>query len=161
MLKVGDRAIDFTMESSNGGTFTLSKRVKDGPVLLYFYVVDFGRTCTDYMELMNERYDRFKELNVSLVHINEGSMESHLSWIERTEARYEHLCDDGMEMAKRYDAIITQAKNEKLIGRINRCFFLVGSDMVLRYVWYAEWPTDTVPMDELLEKVREGLSAPL
>ena len=157
MLNVGDKAIDFTLESTNGGTFTLSERVKHGPVLLYFYVVDFGKTCTNYIELMNERYDDFKKLNVSLVHINEGSIESHLSWIERTETKYEHLCDKDEIVTKKYDATIRQARKETLIGRVNRCFFLVDKDMTLRYVWYAEWPMDTVPMDELFDNIRKGL----
>lgn len=157
MLSVGDKAIDFTLESTNGGTFTLSERVKEGPVLLYFYVVDFGMTCTNYMELMNERYDQFKELNVSLVHINEGSIESHKEWIARTESKYEHLSDTDEIITKKYDATIKQAKKETMIGRVNRCFFLVDKDMTLRYVWYAEWPMNTVPMDELFENIRKGL----
>ena len=158
MLKVGDRAIDFSLESTNGGTFTLSERVRQGPVLLYFYVVDFGRTCTDYMELMNERYEQFRGMNISLVHINEGSVDSHREWIRRTESMYEHLCDKDEVVAREYDAIIRQAKNEAMVGRVNRCFFLVDRDMVLRYVWYAEWPKDTVPMDELFDRMAEGLT---
>lgn len=158
MLSAGDKAIDFTLESTNGGSFTLSERVREGPVLLYFYVVDFGMTCTNYMELMNERFDQFGELNVSLVHINDGSIESHREWIARTESMYEHLSDMDEIITKKYDATIRQAKKETMIGRVNRCFFLVDRDMTLRYVWYAEWPMDTVPMDELFENIRKALA---
>lgn len=158
MLSAGDKAIDFTLESTNGGSFTLSERVREGPVLLYFYVVDFGMTCTNYIELMNERFDQFGELNVSLVHINDGSIESHREWIARTESMYEHLSDMDEIVTKKYDATIRQAKKETMIGRVNRCFFLVDRDMTLRNVWYAEWPMDTVPMDELFENIRKALA---
>ena len=161
MLCVGDKAIDFELESTKGRNFILSDRVREGPVLLYFYPVDFGKTCTDYIEMMNERADDLEGMGVTMVHINEGSMESHLSWAERTESRFEHLCDTDECIAKKYDAIIRQARKESMIGRVNRCFFLVDRDMTLRYVWYAEWPMDTVPMDDLLENVKEGLNGRL
>ena len=72
-LKVGDRVDDFTLESTKG-TFTLSERVKEGPVLLYFYVINYGKTCTDYISLMDERADEFKAMNVSLVHVNNDTL---------------------------------------------------------------------------------------
>lgn len=148
MIGIGDKAVDFSLDST-GGAFTLSERVKEGPVLLYFYVVNYGKTCTDYIELMNERADDFKRYNVSLVHINEDTVDNHRAWIEHTDSRFEHLSDRDMVISEKYDAIIKQAKSEKLIGRVNRCFFLVDEDMTVRWLWRAEWPTDTVPMDEL------------
>ena len=78
-LKVGDRVDDFTLQSTKG-TFTLSERVKEGPVLLYFYVINYGKTCTDYIAMMDERADEFKAMNVSLVHVNNDTVENHLAW---------------------------------------------------------------------------------
>ena len=161
MLSAGDKAIDFELESTRGRTFVLSQEVKGGPILLYFYPVDFGMTCTNYIELMNERADEFDDFGVRMVHINDGSMDSHLSWVERTESRFETLSDTDEIVTRKYDATIRQAKKESMIGRVNRCFFLVDRDMTLRYVWYAEWPMDTVPMDDLLENIKEGLNGRL
>jgi peroxiredoxin Q/BCP len=36
-LKVGDRAPDFTLTSSDGRPVTLSKELERGPVVLYFF----------------------------------------------------------------------------------------------------------------------------
>ena len=154
MLEEGDKAIDFTLDSTEG-TFTLSERVRKGPVLLYFYVVNYGKTCTDYIALMNERIDEFRRYNVSLVHINEDTVENHRAWINHTDSQFEHLSDPGEEVSRKYDCIIKQARSEKLIGRVNRCFFLIDKDMTIRWAWRAEWPYNTVPMDEIFDKIRE------
>jgi peroxiredoxin len=41
-LHVGDAAVDFTLPQSLEATLTLSECLARGPVLLHFYVFDFG-----------------------------------------------------------------------------------------------------------------------
>ena len=40
---VGDRAPDFALPASNGLTVSLQQAVERGPVVLLWYVFDFGR----------------------------------------------------------------------------------------------------------------------
>lgn len=42
-LNVGDRAPDFTLPSSTGERVTLSTALQQGPVVLAWYLFDFGR----------------------------------------------------------------------------------------------------------------------
>ena len=42
-LNVGDKAPDFTLPSSTGQPVTLSDELKKGPVVLAWYLFDFGR----------------------------------------------------------------------------------------------------------------------
>ncbi|MFA6680094.1 MAG: peroxiredoxin family protein [Candidatus Methanomethylophilaceae archaeon] len=156
-LNIEDAAPDFSIPSTNGGTFILSERVKKGSVLLYFYVTNYGHTCTDYMALMNERKTELDGLNVSLVHINPESIENHREWMKHTDAQFEHLSDRDQTISKMYGAIITRARSEKLIGYTNREFFLIGEDMRIKYIWRAYWPTDVVPMSELITNIKKAL----
>ena len=155
-LKAGDRAEDFTLPSTEG-VFTLSERVKKGPVLLYFYVVNFGMTCTNYIALMDERADEFRAMNVSLVHVNCDTTENHRAWIEHTGTSYEHLSDLDMRVSRQFGFVVRKAKSPKIMGKTNRGFVLIDGDMTIRYLWRPDMPMDTVPIDELLEKVREAL----
>ena len=155
-LKAGDRAEDFTLPSTEG-VFTLSERVKKGPVLLYFYVVNFGMTCTNYIALMDERADEFRAMNVSLVHVNYDTIENHRAWIEHTGTSYEHLSDLDMRVSRQFGFVVRKAKSHKIMGKTNRGFVLIDGDMTIRYLWRPDMPMDTVPIDELLEKVREAL----
>ena len=74
--EVGEKVDDFALESTRG-IFRLSERVRDGPVLLYFYVIDFGKTCTDYIALMNERVRDLQNLGVTMVHVNDDTVVNH------------------------------------------------------------------------------------
>jgi peroxiredoxin len=42
-LNVGDQVPDFTLPAGSGGTVTLSEELKKGPVVLAWYLFDFGR----------------------------------------------------------------------------------------------------------------------
>ena len=152
MYDVGDTVKDFTLESTSG-TYTLSERTSNGYALLYFYVVNFGRTCTDYMEVMNERMPDLKERNVELVHINPEPIDNHRDWIRSTASLFEHLSDKGQLISREFDCIITKAKNEAFIGKTNRAFFLIDENLVIRYCWRADMPGDTIPMNELLAHI--------
>ncbi len=156
MLSVGDTVDDFTLDSTDG-KFTLSERVRDGYVLLYFYVVNYGKTCTDYMGLMNERVEDFKKLNVTMYHVNPETIENHRAWMEHTDAQFVHLSDREQKVSRMFDCIVIKAKNDKILGYTNRGFFLIGSDMKIRYAWRADWPNNTVPMDELLDSIGKAV----
>ena len=157
MYEIGDTVDDFTLESTNG-TYTLSERVQNNYALLYFYVVNFGKTCTDYMALMNERLPELQRKGVELVHINPESIENHKEWMRSTAAQFEHLSDKEQTISKKFDCIVTNANNKKIIGNTNRALFLIDKDMRIRYCWRAEVPHDTVPMDELIMKIDEAIS---
>jgi Peroxiredoxin len=154
-LSVGDIAPDFMIPSVWNESFHLSDEVKNADIMLYFYVVNYGRTCTEYIEVMNERKQEFDKLGVKMVHVNPASVEEHEKWMERTESLYDHLSDTEQKVSKEYGAIVERAESPKIMGFTNREFFLIGKDMKIKYIWRAYWPTDTIPIPELLNTVRE------
>ena len=42
------------------------------------------------------------------------------------------------------------------MGNPNRGFVLIDKDMTIRYLWRPDLPNNTVPIDELLDSVREA-----
>lgn len=152
MPHAGDTVKDFTLECTDG-RFTLSERVKDGPVLLYFYVLNFGKTCTNYMASMNERYDDFRKRGITLYHVNHDSIENHRDWMNHTASKYQILSDPDKEVSKAFGCIVTKAKSDKIIGNPNRGFFLIDRDLKVLYAWQADMPMDTVPMDDLFREI--------
>ena len=155
--EVGETVGDFTLDSTYG-RFTLSERVRDGPVLLYFYVIDFGKTCTDYIATMNERVEDFRRMGVTMVHVNDDTVANHLDWARHTDSQFEVLADTGAEVSRDFGCIVTKARSPKILGRSNRGFFLIDGDMRVRYRWLADMPNDTIPMDALLEDVGRALA---
>lgn len=41
MLKVGDKAPDFELDSDAGTTLSLGDLIETGPIIIYFYPADF------------------------------------------------------------------------------------------------------------------------
>ena len=154
-LSVGDTAPDFMIPSVWNGSFCLSDEVNNADILLYFYVVNYGHTCTEYIEVMNQHKKEFDELGVKMVHVNPASVEEHEKWMERTESLYDHLSDAGQNVSKEYDAIIERAESPKVLGFTNREFFLIGKGRKIKYIWRAYWPKDTIPIPELLDEIRK------
>ena len=156
MPRAGDRVEDFTLDCTDG-RFTLSERVKGGPVLLYFYVVNFGKTCTNYMAEMNERFDDFKKRNITLYHVNDASLEDHRGWMNHTASKYQILSDPDKAVCRQFDCIVRKAKSDKIIGYPNRGFFLIDKDLKVLFSWQADMPMETVPMDELFAEIDKAL----
>ena len=156
MPHAGDTVEDFTLDCTDG-RFTLSERVKDGPVLLYFYVVNFGKTCTNYMAEMNERFDDFKKRNITLYHVNDASIEDHRDWMNHTASKYQILSDPDKAVCRQFDCIVRKAKSDKIIGYPNRGFFLIDKDLKVLFSWQADMPMETVPMDELFTEIDKAL----
>ena len=156
MVAAGDTAPDFTVDSTDG-MFTLSERVRDGPVLLYFYVINFGKTCTNYLAELNEHSDDFRDRGISLYQLNDDSVENHLDWMRHTASRYDILSDPERSVCGAFDCFVTKARSDKIIGRPNRAFFLIGKDMRILYSWQADDPMDTVPVCDLLKAIDGAL----
>jgi thioredoxin-dependent peroxiredoxin len=72
-LKPGAAAVDFTTQAVLGGkpfTFTLSKALARGPVVLFFYPKAFSSGCTVEAHEFAEATDDFNRLGASVVGIS-------------------------------------------------------------------------------------------
>lgn len=153
-LSVGDKAPGFTLQSTDG-TFDLGKALAEGPVLLNFYVGDFGLNCMNYMGKFIESFHLFEETGVRYVGINSDSLESHVSFKERLHIPFELLFDDGKKVAKEYGAIV--GPGHMVSGFTNREIFVVGTDGLIKYVWRASVPKELPEVGEIVDGVRKGL----
>lgn len=154
-LEVGDVAPDFTMPSTEGDGFNLYGELEKGPVLLNFYIGDFGINCTNYMTKFIESKPMFDSLGVRMVGINPDSMESHRMWKDRMGMPFELIHDEKQEVSKEYGAIVEDSPLVK--GFTNREFFLIGRDRRIRYIWRAPVPKVLPEVGEIYEGTRNGL----
>jgi len=154
-LSVGDVAPNITMPSTDRMSFDLYEELNNGPILLNFYIGDFGINCTNYMGKMIESADRFTDLGVRFVGINPDSMESHLLWKQRLGSGFEYVHDEKQTASKEYGAIVDTESMVK--GFTNREFFLIGGDRRIRYIWRAPSPKVLPDVDEIIGGVADGL----
>ena len=154
-LEVGDTAPDFTVDSTSGEKFNLYTELKKGPILLNFYVGDFGINCTNYMAKFIESYDRISSLGVKMVPINPDSLDSHKLFKERLGAPFDFLFDKDKEVSKLFGAIV--GPGHMVSGFTNREFFLIDKDGEIKYTWKAPIPKVLPELDEVAEGVKKAL----
>ena len=154
-LEVGDTAPDFTVDSTNGEKFNLYSELKKGPILLNFYVGDFGINCTNYMAKFIESYDRISDLGVRMVPINPDSLDSHKLFKERLGAPFDYLFDKDKEVSKQFGAIV--GPGHMVSGFTNREFFLIDKEGKIRYTWKAPIPKVLPELDEVVEGIKKAL----
>jgi len=153
-LTIGDVAPDFTMPSTNG-SFSLHQELKKGPILLNFYIGDFGINCTNYMTKFIELKDGFDETGVRIVCINPDSLESHKMWKDRMGSPFEYVHDEKQTVSKEYDAIVKDSPLVK--GFTNREFYLLDKEAKIKFIWRSPVPKVLPDMNEILEEVKRAI----
>jgi len=154
-LEIGDAAPDFRMPSADRKEFHLYDELKKGPILLNFYVGDFGINCTMYMMKMIEHASSFKDIGVRIFPINPDGLENHRTFRDRLNSPYDHIHDIGQAVSKTYGAIVEESAIVK--GFTNREFFLIDADGKIRFIWRAPTPKILPDMDEILSEVKKAL----
>ncbi len=154
-MNVGDKAPDFTVASTDRDSFDLYEQLKDGPILLNFYVGDFGINCTNYMSKFIEQYDRITSAGVRMVTINNDNMDSHKMFKDRLGAPFEFLYDQDKTVAKEYGAIV--GPGFMVTGFTNREFYLIDRDGTIRFIWRSPQPKVLPTVDEIVEGIKVSL----
>ncbi len=99
-LKIGDKAPDFELPSTGGGTFRLSDNLSDGNLVLYFYPKDFTPGCTAEACGFRDEFTLLGELNLRVVGVSTDTIESHESFRREHRLPFELLSDTGGRVAK-------------------------------------------------------------
>ncbi len=154
-LNVGDKAPDFTVRSTERDSFNLYTELKNGPILLNFYIADFGINCTNYMMKFIEQNDRFTELGVKIVMINNDGMDNHKMFKSRLGAPWEFLFDEDKKVATEYGCIV--GPGFLVSGFTNREFYLIDKDGTIKYIWKSPIPKQIPEVDEIVDGVKKSL----
>lgn len=154
-LNVGDKAPDFTVRSTDRESFDLYSELKNGPILLNFYVGDFGINCTNYMTKFIESYSRISDLGVRMVAINNDSLDSHKMFKDRLGAPFEYLFDENKTVANKYGAIV--GPGFMVSGFTNREFYLIDRDGTIKFIWRSPQPKVLPEVDEIVEGLKKNL----
>ena len=141
MLQAGDEAPDFSLESDEGDTVTLSA-LRGQPVVFYFYPKDDTPGCTAQACSLRDSYSEIAALGAALYGISPDDSESHRSFRAKFGLPFPLLVDRGHAVAEAYD-VWRERPNGKM--GILRSAFVVGPDGRLVRASYDVKPEDTTP----------------
>lgn len=148
MLKPGDKAPLFELESDQGGQFRLADQLGE-KVLLVFYPGDNTPVCTAQLCDYRDGIEAFEGLGVSVVGISGDDGESHRKFRDKHDLPFTLLSDPDLSVAASYDS-------KGMMG-VKRSVFLVDDKGVLQYCHVESLSLFRRKRDELLEVI-EGLS---
>jgi thioredoxin-dependent peroxiredoxin len=120
-LKISSQAPYFTLLSTTGKDFTLSKDMAGKPCILYFYPRDFSMGCTaEACEFRNE-FEEFAEVDVPVIGISKDTIETHHKFKKQYKLPFDLLADTDKIVTELYQAIIP------IIGYTKRTTYLLNA----------------------------------
>lgn len=128
-LKINTKAPDFTLPSTSGTDFTLSKDFADKACIVYFYPKDFTSVCTAEACEFRDSYSFFTNLGVDVVGINRDTIETHLKFKEEHNLNFQLLCDEGAKVSSLYKSVVP------LLGMVRRVTYLLDKNHTIQAVY--------------------------
>lgn len=120
-LKVGDMAPDFTLQASDGNTYTLSEFRGEQAVVVAWYPKAFTRGCTIECKSLAENGDMIREYDVTYFMASVDPIEENTAFAAEQNADFPLLSDPTKETAQAYGVLSER-------GFANRWTFYIGKD---------------------------------
>lgn len=134
MLKVGDKAPDFTAKDEKGNTVRLSD-FKGKSLVLYFYPKDMTPGCTVEACAFRDNHAALRKKGAALLGVSKDSAASHLKFKEKHGLPFPLLADEDLAVAKAYGAWGKKSLYGRAFMGIIRSTFVIGPDGRLKAVF--------------------------
>jgi peroxiredoxin Q/BCP len=102
MLKVGERAPEFTLPDQSGTDRSLTRLLSAGAIVLYFYPADFTPGCTRQACGLRDLHADIQRAGLQVVGISPQSPESHVKFREKYKLPFDLLSDENKTVIKMY-----------------------------------------------------------
>lgn len=127
MLKIGDKAPQFSLPTGDGKTLAL-KDLRGKKVILYFYPKDSTSGCTKEACAFQENLPALKKKGAVVVGVSADSASSHAKFAEKYDLNFPLVSDEKKEVLKAYGVW----KEKSMYGRkymgIERTTFLIDAE---------------------------------
>jgi alkyl hydroperoxide reductase subunit AhpC len=141
-LRIGDRAPDFTAETTQG-RINFHEWLGDSWGMLFSHPKDFTPVCTTELGYLAKCEAQFAERNCKIIGLSEDRVEDHVRWLDDIkdvtggEVHYPIIGDKDLAIAKLYDMLPADA-GDSAEGRTAannqtvRTVYLIGPDKLIK-----------------------------
>ncbi len=151
MLKIGDKAPDFTLQSDTGGEVSLSQFIGKKDVVLYFYPKDNTSGCTKEACSFRDSIQQFNAKDSVILGVSPDSIKSHQNFIQKYGLNFTLLSDPDHKVAEAYGAWGEKSMYGRKYMGILRTTFIIGKDGEIKNVFEKVTPADHA--EEVLGKL--------
>ena len=146
-LKVGDKAPDFTLEASDGKTYSLSDFKGKQAVVINWFPKAFTGGCTAQCKSLRASSDKLKPMKVAYFTASVDDVETNKKFAESLDLDYPILSDPKKETAKAYGVVTPKREVAQ------RWTFYIDKDGVIKAI--DKQIKTTQAGDDVAAKVKE------
>lgn len=117
-ISIGDDAPNFTLQDSEGNSFTLSDYKNKSPVVIYFYPKANTPGCTKQACGIRDDFSKFEKNGITIFGISVDSKEDIKEFIDDYELNFPLLSDSEKTTSKNYGVLNS-------IGLASRISFII------------------------------------
>jgi peroxiredoxin len=150
----GDRAPTFTapLAADGVGTFALSERLSEAPIVLAFFPAAFTGTCTNEMTEFRDRMAAFEDAGGTVYGVSVDSPFALAEFREQHDLNFGLISDFEKTVIDRY-GVRDDFADLGVYGLAKRAVFVVDGDGVVTYRWVGEDPSLEPEYDAVLAAV--------
>lgn len=154
MLEEGDRAPEFSLESTAGGEVRLAEAIETGPAVVVLNRGHWCSYCAEQLATYSELgYDLWRHYDTTVLPVLGDPVPELVRMRDRFDFRLQLLSDPDLEVARAY----TGVEDNEAHGRIPiPGTFVVDTDGVVRYAQVAEHTADRTYANFVRLFVRDG-----
>lgn len=134
MLEVGNKAPNFKLEKTGGGTISLEDCLGKNAVI-YFYPKDLTPGCTKQAIALTENIEEFTKRDTIIIGISPDGMSSHDKFVKKHNLKIILAADEDKQTIESYGVW----KEKKMFGRtymgVERTTFLVDRTGTIKAIW--------------------------
>jgi peroxiredoxin Q/BCP len=145
-LKVGDPAPDFSLQASDGKTYTLSDFKGKQPVVVAWYPKAFTSGCTIECKSLAQNGDKIRKYRVAYFMASVDPVDENTKFAESEKADFPLLSDPTRATAQAY-GVLSQR------GFANRWTFYIGADGRIQAIDKAVKPATSA--EDMIAKLGE------
>ena len=119
-LSVGNPAPDFTLQDSDGNSYSLSSYKEKNPVIIYFYPKAGTPGCTKQACGIRDSFSKFKENDIVVLGISVDSKESIKEFIKDNNLNFPLLSDENKKVSKAYGVLNNIGVDSRITFIVNK-----------------------------------------
>jgi len=151
-INVGDKIPSFTSHDHEGLEIN-SDDLYGSPFVIYFYPKDDTPGCTLEACSFRDNMARLDELDTLVIGVSGDDASSHNQFMKKFDLNFTLLCDENLELAKKFDAVQEKEIDGKKKLSIVRSTFIVDSNGVI--CWIEKPVSVEGHVDRVLKAVKE------
>jgi glutaredoxin-dependent peroxiredoxin len=132
------KAPDFELPATTQEKIRLSEHLRQGPVLVLFYPLDWSPVCTTELCGLRDGLREYQSLGVQVLGVSVDSIFSHKAFAEKLGITFPLLSDFNKEVCRAYGAFHEEILG--LRGIAKRSAFLIDRQGIIRYRWVSDDP---------------------